>query len=90
LESDPEAFDCGSCELAQREASLNDHDRTALRCYDLLQTSVVKDLKLTPLVFDVMRLRCTPREAVLLLEKLDVIHTQVGVRPVDLGDDQDG
>ena len=85
LESDAEAFDCETCEFAARQASLNEHDRTAMRCYELLQTSVVRDLRLTPLVFDVLQLRCTQDEALLLLEKLDVIHQHVGTQdPVDV------
>ena len=74
LDTDDEAFDCGSCEYAAQQAALSDHDRMALRCYDLLRTAVVRDLKLTPLVFDVMQLRLSAGDALLLLEKLDVIH----------------
>jgi hypothetical protein len=90
LESDAEAFDCATCEYAARQASLNAHDHTALRCYSLLQSAVVRDLKLTPLVFDVLQLRCTQPEALLLLEKLDVIHQHAGEPDVDVTGKDDG
>lgn len=84
LESDADAFDCATCEYAARQACLTAHDLTAMRVYDLLQTAVVRDLRLTPLVFDVLQLRCTQPEALELLEKLDVIHTHSGP-PEDTG-----
>ena len=94
LESDPEAFDCEACEFAARQRDLVPSDHTALRCYELLQTSVVRDLGLTPLVFDVMQLRVSQTEALLLLEKLDVIHEHARAaraRGADvLGGDTDG
>jgi hypothetical protein len=40
----------------------------------MLSRRVTGDLKLTPLVFDVCRLRLTPLEARSLWEKLDAIH----------------
>ena len=83
LEEDPEAFDCESCPRRIAEAKLSPHDHLALQCYGLLQTSVVRELKLTPLVFDAMQLRCTQFEALALLEKLDVIHQNRPKKPAE-------
>jgi hypothetical protein len=74
IEADPEAFDCETCPRRIAESQLSPHDHLALRVYGLLQTSAVRDLGLTPLVFDVLQLRCSQFEGLALLEKLDVIH----------------
>lgn len=88
LESDPEAFDCADCDYQRRQQSLTDAGATAIRTYELLQTSVVRDLKLTPLVFDVLQLRLSKAEALLHLELLDVIHRH-RTQSVDTGSDGD-
>jgi hypothetical protein len=56
------------------EDRLGEDDHLALRAYGLLQTSVVRDLKLTPLVFDVLQIRCSRAEALSFVDRLDVIH----------------
>ena len=43
--------------------------------YGALQRRVVQDLRLIPLVFDVLQVRVTATEGLALIEKLDVIHT---------------
>jgi hypothetical protein len=67
---------------------LTQTDRDALRIYRLLGMGVVRDLKLTPLVFEMLGLRTTRREAFRLLDDLELIH-QARHRPseqeVDLG-----
>jgi hypothetical protein len=90
LDTDGEAFDCATCEVRERESAVTEHDHLALRVYGLLQTSAVRDLRLTPLVFDVLQLRLSMTDAVLLLEKLDVIHQHATTRaPADTGDGDD-
>ena len=86
-EEEPEAFDCEGCDFRQHEARLTTHDRLAFRTYRLLQTSAVRDLKLTPLVLEALQLRDEPvAEVLLLLEKLDLIHAHAtGGKEVDLG-----
>jgi hypothetical protein len=46
----------------------------ALETFALLARRIVMDFQLTPLVFDALRLRLTPDEAVLLVEQLDLIY----------------
>jgi len=92
LEEDPEAFDCEACEFCEKQESLTAADDLALEIYDRLQTSVVRDLRLTPLVFDIAQLRLTQRDGLELLDRLDVIHrhrkTPEGV-DVGQGDDRE-
>ena len=49
----------------------------ALQAYRLLARPVVQDLGLVPLVFDLLQIRCSTDEAVALMERLDVIHSEV-------------
>jgi hypothetical protein len=74
LREQPEAFQCETCEFRIRKAELTLEDQTALDVYRQLSLRVVRDLALTPLVFDIAGLRLTHAEACRLLDRLDVIH----------------
>lgn len=55
-------------------------DQTAIDLYEDLSRPVVKDLQLTPMVFDLARLRCTSEGARHLFERLALIHDAVRPR----------
>jgi hypothetical protein len=87
LEEQPEAFDCETCEQRQQRALLSPHDELALDLYHALQLRVVQDLRLVPLVFDVLDVRCSGPKAVQLLDKLDVIHQdRLAAQPAEDGE----
>lgn len=77
IQSDPSAYDCETCELRLQRARLTDHDHCALDCYHALQSAVVRDLRLTPVVFQILGLRMTRAEGRLLLGKLELVHQSV-------------
>jgi hypothetical protein len=52
----------------------------ALALYRWLAAPVVRDLKLTPYVFDLFRLRMRPSEALALLERLSACHDHAAAR----------
>jgi hypothetical protein len=75
VESDPEAFDCETCEYRQRTEALGSDDHLALRTYGLLAGRAVRDLRLTPMVFDILGVRFRGRrEAAEFLGRLEAIH----------------
>lgn len=74
IAADPEAFDCEQCPRRQMEATLGEDDWQALDLWSWLQRRVVHDLKLVPMVFEMLGLRVTRAEAKALLEKLALIH----------------
>lgn len=75
--SDPEAFDCSACELRKWHRKLKPGVWRILHVYRLLSSRVVRDLHLTPMVFDVLQLQLTPKAAVRLLERLDMVHNEL-------------
>lgn len=91
LATDPEAYDCDTCEWRALEDALGPLDRLALTAHGWLAHPVVRDLALTPLVFDVLQLRLTPDEATGLFERLMWIHDAwAPTSPVSQGGDRDG
>lgn len=78
---DPELLDCENCELRCRQVELDPFSLEALNVYDLLSRRVVKDLRLTPLVFDSLHLKLTRAETSQLVLDLDAIHRRLGKKP---------
>ena len=74
LEHNAELFTCETCEIRQAREQLSEANIRALTTFQLLARRVVMDFQLAPLVFDALRLRLTPEDAVLLVESLDLIY----------------
>ncbi len=72
-----EEFDCESCQLRQKRDAMGPSASEALRVHNLLARRVVKDLALTPLVFDGLGLTFSTAnrgEVLRFIELLDVVH----------------
>lgn len=74
-EVDPDIYECESCEYRQRREQLTEFDLSVLDLHRKLTLRVVKELKLTELVFETARAQVTPEEAEILIDLLDEIHT---------------
>lgn len=74
MASDPDAYDCRACEYRVKQETLTTLDQDCLELYRLLSNRAVKDLRLTPMVFDILGLKMTRAEGVEVLNKLGVIH----------------
>jgi hypothetical protein len=83
IESDPEAYDCEGCEHRMLRECLSSDDEHALRLHHQLSMRAVQDLHLTPMVFDIARLRLSEDEAAQLLDRLDLIHEHLSPAPTD-------
>ena len=81
IADDPDAYDCETCEHRLLREALSEDDQQALRLHARLGSRMVHDLRLVPLVFDVARLRLSPREAEELLDRLDLIHEHLAPAP---------
>lgn len=66
---------------------LGPDDRAALQLYQDLRRPVVRDLGLTPMVFDVARVRCSRTDARGLLDKLDLVHEELTPKRAKASDD---
>lgn len=67
---------CETCDYRIHQESMSRVERLSMSLYNDLARPVVPDLKLTGLVFDIYRLRCTEDEARDLLTCLDIIHQE--------------
>lgn len=84
-----EEFTCEDCEFRCRREALGVDDHEKLDAYDLLSLRVVKDLRLTPFVFDALGLTFrTSGEALEFLRDLEEIHA-VRCPPQPLGELKD-
>ena len=75
LEQEAGLFNCETCEVRLMREQLSEANTRALNTFALLVRRVVLEFHLAPLVFDALRLRLTPEDAVLLVEQLDLIYT---------------
>lgn len=60
--------------MREAREAISPANRRALEVFALLARRIVQDFDLAPLVFDAIRLRLTPEDAVLLVESLDLIY----------------
>lgn len=74
MKADPDAFDCGTCERRLQEAGLDDLNERAIALHGLLARRAVQELRITRLVFDILRLRLPRPEALALLDQLCLVH----------------
>lgn len=75
LEHDADLFDCETCAIRQAREQLSPANVRAFEAFDLLARRIVKDFQLAPLVFEALRLRLSPEEAIGLVDALDLIYT---------------
>ncbi len=86
---DADSWECESCPLRLLQEQLPPLAWEALSLYRRLASRCVRDLRLTPLVFDLSRLRLTQNEGGALLDLLDLIHRAYAPAS-ELGDPTDG
>lgn len=67
-------FNCETCDLRLRAEGLSSNAQCAMDAYRALAHAVVRDLHLTPLVFDIHRWQMTARDAKALLRGLEACH----------------
>jgi hypothetical protein len=86
VEDDPDAYNCSACPWRAWQERLGDDNREALLVYGLLASRVVRDLRLTDLVFEGLGLTKTRADVLALLDRLAVIHeSRQPISPEDLG-----
>jgi hypothetical protein len=73
-------YDCEACPFRERHEALSREAVETLALYRWLAAPVVRDLSLTPYVFDLFRLRMRPTEALALLERLSACHEHATAR----------
>ena len=69
-------FNCETCQVKVEQAKLTPANLRAMQLYSWLSKPVTIDLHLTQAVFDYFRVSATAEEAQMLLESLDLIHSE--------------